>query len=54
MENLTELSQKELTEIQGGGIIDDFFSSISDIINKIPGAVADFGANLKKLVDWLF
>jgi hypothetical protein len=54
MENLTELSQKELTEIQGGGVIDDILNNITTIINKIPGQVAQIGDNLKKILDWLF
>jgi len=53
MENLTELSPKELTEVQGGGILTSALTAVSELVKSLPGVVSNVGGILKNAIDFL-
>jgi hypothetical protein len=53
MENLTELSPNELTEVQGGGLLTNVLNGLSNLVQNLPNAVGGVGTTLKNLVDFL-
>ena len=53
MENLTELSPNELTETQGGGLLTNVVTGLSNLLQNLPGTVGSVGGTLKNLIDFL-
>jgi len=53
MENLTELSPNELTEVQGGGLLTNVLTGLSNLVQNLPNSVGSVGTTLKNLVDFL-
>jgi hypothetical protein len=53
MENLTELSPNELNEVQGGGLLTNVVTGLSNLLQNLPNTVGGVGTTLKNLVDFL-
>ena len=53
MENLTELSPNELTAVQGGGVLTNVLTSLSNLVQNLPGAIGSVGTTLKNAIDFL-
>ncbi|GAA0546318.1 Blp family class II bacteriocin [Chitinophaga japonensis] len=53
MENLTELSHEELTEVQGGGILTSALTAVANLVQGLPNVVSGVGGTLKNLIDFL-
>lgn len=53
MENLTELSPGELTEVQGGGVLTNALTSLSNLVQNLPNVVSSVGGILKNAIDFL-
>ncbi len=54
MENLTELSPKELTEVQGGGLLTNVLTQVTRLVENLPNVVGHVGSSLKNIIDFLF
>jgi hypothetical protein len=53
MENLTELSPNELTEVQGGGLLTNVLTGVSNLVQNLPNVVGSVGGILKNAIDFL-
>jgi hypothetical protein len=53
LENLTELSANELTEVQGGGLLTNVLATATAVVLNLPGVTHNVNGTLKNLVDYL-
>ena len=53
MENLTELSPSELTEVQGGGLLTNALTTVAGLLQNLPGTVSTVGTVLKNAIDFI-
>jgi hypothetical protein len=54
MENLTELSPKELSEVQGGGLLQGTLATVARLVEGLPNVVGTVGNILKGAIDFIF
>jgi len=52
-ENLTELTSKELTEVQGGGLLTDLLSNLAGVVQGLPAVLGTVGTIVKNAVSFL-